>query len=227
MSVAINVTDPGNSISDKRLTGNESLTGSNARDMQSSFLTLLVAQLKNQDPTNPMDNSQLTSQLAQISTVSGVEKLNSTLNKISGQLDSSQSVQASALIGHGVMVPGSKILVGKDTTATQFGVELTQPAQNVTATITDKSGGVINVIELGALTAGVHVFNWDGKQTDGSNTPEGAYHMTFSASNNTGSLVAQPLNFARVTGLIRNQGNNLLDLGTFGTAPLGSVRKIL
>ncbi|WP_284109138.1 flagellar hook capping FlgD N-terminal domain-containing protein, partial [Escherichia coli] len=68
------------------------MTGSNAADLQGSFLTLLVAQLTNQDPTNPMQNNELTTQLAQISTVSGIEKLNTTLGSVSGQINSAQSL---------------------------------------------------------------------------------------------------------------------------------------
>ncbi len=71
MSIAVTTTDPTNT--GVSTTSSSSLTGSNAADLQSSFLTLLVAQLKNQDPTNPMENNELTSQLAQISTVSGIE----------------------------------------------------------------------------------------------------------------------------------------------------------
>lgn len=74
-------------------TGTSSTTGSSSQDLQNSFLTLLVAQLKNQDPTNPMQNNELTTQLAQINTVSGIEKLNTTLGSISGQIDNSQSLQ--------------------------------------------------------------------------------------------------------------------------------------
>ncbi|EDW1388237.1 flagellar hook assembly protein FlgD, partial [Salmonella enterica subsp. enterica] len=112
MSIAVNMNDPTNT-GVKTTTGSGSMTGSNAADLQSSFLTLLVAQLKNQDPTNPLQNNELTTQLAQISTVSGIEKLNTTLGAISGQIDNSQSLQATTLIGHGVMVPGTTILAGK------------------------------------------------------------------------------------------------------------------
>lgn len=225
MSIAVNMNDSG-IAGGNRLSGDQSLTGQDARDLQNSFLTLLVAQLKNQDPTNPMDNSQLTSQLAQISTVNGVEKLNTTLNKISGKLDDSQSVQASGLIGHGVMVPGGRILVGGDS-ATEFGAELTKPAKQVIATITDRSGQVIDQIDLGVLTAGVHMFSWDGKQSNGIPVADGAYQLSLSAKNDDEAVMVQPLNFAKVIGLVRDNGINLLDLGTFGTAPLSSVRKIL
>lgn len=163
MSIAVKMNDP-STTGVNAATGNSSLTGSNAADLQSSFLTLLVAQLKNQDPTNPLQNNELTTQLAQISTVSGIEKLNTTLGSISGQIDNSQSLQASTLIGHGVMIPGTTILTGKGaeegakTTTTPFGVELQQPADKVTATITDKDGKVVRTIDIGGLKAGVHTF---------------------------------------------------------------------
>lgn len=98
MSIAVNVNDPTNTgvNNTKSSTSSSSLTGSNASDLQSSFLTLLVAQLKNRDPTNPMQNNELTTQLAQISTVSGIEKLNTTLGSVSGQINSAQSCRRQA-----------------------------------------------------------------------------------------------------------------------------------
>ena len=181
MSIAVTTTDPTNT--GVSTTSSSSLTGSNAADLQSSFLTLLVAQLKNQDPTNPMENNELTSQLAQISTVSGIEKLKTTLGSISGQIDNSQSLQASNLIGHGVMIPGTTVLAGTGseegavTTTTPFGVELQQAADKVTATITDKNGAVVRTIDIGELTAGVHSFTWDGTLTDGTTAPNGSYNV--------------------------------------------------
>jgi len=97
-----------NDTTDNTINNSAAPAKSTAEDLSSNFLTLLVAQLKNQDPTNPMDNAQLTSQLAQINTVSGIEKLNTTLGSISGQINSNQSVQATALIGHGVMVEANR-----------------------------------------------------------------------------------------------------------------------
>lgn len=231
MSIAVTTTDPTNT--GVSTTSSSSLTGSNAADLQSSFLTLLVAQLKNQDPTNPMENNELTSQLAQISTVSGIEKLNTTLGSISGQIDNSQSLQASNLIGHGVMIPGTTVLAGTGseegavTTTTPFGVELQQAADKVTATITDKNGAVVRTIDIGELTAGVHSFTWDGTLTDGSTAPNGSYNVAISASNGGTQLVAQPLQFALVQGVIRGNSGNTLDLGTYGTTTLDEVRQII
>lgn len=84
-------------------------TTSAAEEQQNRFLTLLVTQLKNQDPLNPMDNAQMTTQLAQMSTVTGIEKLNTTLNSLVESLASTQAGEASAMIGKSVMVPGSQL----------------------------------------------------------------------------------------------------------------------
>ena len=236
MSIAVNVNDPTNSgvTGTSSTSGSKSLTGNSASDLQGSFLTLLVAQLKNQDPTNPMQNNELTTQLAQISTVSGIEKLNTTLGSVSGQINSSQSLQAASLIGHGVMIPGTTILAGTSTTdgtstttTTPFGVELQQAADKVTATITDSTGAVVRTIDIGELKAGVHTFTWDGSLADGTKGPNGSYKVAISASNGTTQLVAQPLQFALVQGVIRGGDGNKLDLGTSGTTTLDEVRQII
>src|SRR3546814_2899717 len=83
-------------------------------DTQNQFLSLLVTQLQNQDPLNPMDNAEVTSQIAQLSTVNGITQLNNTLLALTGQMDVSQSMQAANLIGKGVLVPGTKVALGSD-----------------------------------------------------------------------------------------------------------------
>ncbi|ENA0609128.1 flagellar hook assembly protein FlgD [Enterobacter bugandensis] len=235
MSIAVNMNDTSSSgVSGTSSSSSSSLTGSSANDLQSSFLTLLVAQLKNQDPTNPMQNNELTTQLAQISTVSGIEKLNTTLGSVSGQIDNSQSLQAANLIGHGVMIPGTTVLAGSSTTdgttttsTTPFGVELQQAADKVTATITDSTGAVVRTIDIGELSAGVHTFTWDGSMTDGTTAPNGSYKVAISASSGTTQLVAQPLQFGLVQGVIKSSDGNKLDLGTSGTTTLDEVRQII
>jgi len=187
---------------------------------------MLVTQLKNQDPTNPMDNSQLTTQLAQINTLSGIEKLNTTLGSISGQISTSQSLQSSTLIGHGVMVDGTQVLVGKGTT-TPFGVELATASTATTATVKDASGNVVRTIDLGALSSGVHTFSWDGTLADSSTAPDGKYTVSIAASNGSTQLVAQPLNYAYVNGVSTADNTTKLDLGTMGSATLDEVRQIL
>src|SRR6476620_6842721 len=75
---------------------------------QDKFMTLLVTQLKNQDPMNPLDTAQITSQLAQLSTVTGINKLNTSLEALKGSYQSSESLQAANMIGRGVLMEGNK-----------------------------------------------------------------------------------------------------------------------
>src|SRR5574340_1776139 len=82
---------------------------SSVASTQDRFLKLLVTQMKNQDPLNPMDNAQVTSQMAQLSTVTGIDKLNVTLQALSNSMTSHLSLQAATIIGHGVLVPGSGV----------------------------------------------------------------------------------------------------------------------
>src|SRR5881398_3004206 len=100
-------------IDDLMATMNTKPTGGSGTDSVGAdtdkFMTLLVAQLQNQDPLNPMDNAQMTSQLAQLQTVTDVNKLNTTLESLKSSYQSSEAMQATSLIGHGVLVDGNKV----------------------------------------------------------------------------------------------------------------------
>ncbi|MFE8153174.1 flagellar hook assembly protein FlgD [Brenneria goodwinii] len=225
MSIAISVNE---STDNSSVTATSSSTGSTSADLQSEFLTLLVAQLQNQDPTDPMDNSQLTSQLAQISTLSGIEKLNTTLGSISGQLDTSQALQASTLIGHGVLISGNSIVVGENSSVTPFGIELDSAASNVTVTIKNSSGSTIRTVSLGEQSAGIQTYSWDGTDDSGTAVAEGSYTYTVTATSSAGSsVVATPLKYALVYGVNTSSDGSTLNLGLSGTATLSDVKQII
>jgi flagellar basal-body rod modification protein FlgD len=199
-----------------------------ASDLQNNFMTMLITQLKNQDPLNPMDNSQMTAQLAQINTVSGIQDLNKTLQSITGQIDTGQTLQAAALIGKGVLVPGSRVLVGSDGTTTPFGFELAAPADSVQVTITDGSGQVVRSYDLGAEDAGTQSFTWDGTLADGTTAPQGSYSVAIKATSAGKAVDVTGLNYALVTGISNGASGPLLDLGgTSDQVALGDIRQIL
>lgn len=201
-----------------------------ATELSDNFMTLLVTQLQNQDPLNPMENAELTSQLAQINTVGGIDKLNNTMQGINGQIEMGQSIQAAALIGKSVMVPGNRVLAGAEGEPTPFGVELESPASTVVATIVDGTGRVMKQIELGAADKGVSIFDWDGTMENGQRAPAGAYRFNVQTLDEEGGLVqSRPLNFARVNGVV-SDGTGLprLDLGGVSEeVGLADIRKIL
>ncbi|MFN0186332.1 MAG: flagellar hook assembly protein FlgD [Aquabacterium sp.] len=123
------------------------------------FLKMLVAQMQNQDPLNPMDNAEVTSQMAQINTVSGISKLNTTMGEMSGLLTQMQTLQAAALVGRDVMLAGDN-LVPDDTGVASGGFELDSPADFVTITIKDATGRVVGRVDQGATSTGRHGFDW-------------------------------------------------------------------
>ena len=200
-----------------------------AGELQDSFMTLLVTQLKNQDPMNPMENAEMTSQLAQINTVSGIQELNARLGEINDQIDAGKALQATALIGRGVLVAGDRVLVGEEGATTPFGVELDEAADNVVVTITDGSGQVVRRFELGALDAGVESVVWDGKLEDETLAPEGAYKVAVTATSGDASMDVTTLNYALVNGVkMGTDGQPRLDLGGISDpVTLDEVRQIL
>lgn len=221
-----NVIDSGVTGAMNAATGSAS---SASADLQDSFMTLLVTQLQNQDPMNPMENAEMTSQLAQINTVTGIEKLNDTLAGINGQLDTSQVLQASGLIGQGVLVPGSRVLVGEEGATTPFGVELDQAAEDVQITIRNDSGEVVRTFDSFSLDAGVETFTWDGTMDDGNTAPEGSYTVSIEASSGDDAIDTTALNYALVNGVsLDSDGSPLLDLGGVSEQiTLDDIRQIL
>lgn len=201
-----------------------------SQELQDNFMTLLVTQLQNQDPLKPLENTELTSQLAQINTVSGIGTLNDTLSGITAQIDAGQSLQAAELIGKGVLVPGERLLVGAEGVATPFGVELEQAASAVRVEIVGGDGQVLRTLELGAMPAGVRSIGWDGKLESGDLAPASAYSVHVTATDGEATtLGSRTLQYAVVHGISNGrEGGVLLDLGGVNDpVPLSAVRQIL
>jgi flagellar basal-body rod modification protein FlgD len=197
---------------------------STTADAQDRFLKLLTTQLKNQDPLNPMDNAQMTSQLAQISTVDGIEKLNATLQKMLASSASAEAMQAAALVGHQVMVAGSGLQLGD--TGAAGGIDLGASADQVTVTIKDVNGIVMNALNLGALDAGVHDFGWDGKTAAGVKAVNGAYSISVSATRGGDKVAATALQLASVQNINQSSQGVSLNLGALGLVMMSDIKQI-
>jgi flagellar basal-body rod modification protein FlgD len=131
----------------------------NEAGAEDRFLKLLVAQMQNQDPLNPMDNAQVTSQMAQIQSVNGIEKLNRSVEGLGAQFGQMAALQGASLVGRDVIVPGNR-LVANDEGLVQGGFELAGPADGVKVEILNAGGRVVDTIDLGALGSGRHGFEW-------------------------------------------------------------------
>jgi flagellar basal-body rod modification protein FlgD len=223
---AINSSSAANSANDSAST--TSSNANSAASLQSTFLTLLVTQLQNQDPTNPMDSSQLTSQLAEINTVSGIAQLNQTLTSLQTQLTQNQQVSASTLLGKTVFAPGSNVQVSSGTPSTS-GVNLSGAATDLTLTIKDKNGNTVRTIDEGAQPAGLSVNAWDGKDSNGNVVPDGTYTISATAASATSTAVtATTITLNTVTSVIQQPDGSVgLTLSDGDVVSLGSIVDIL
>lgn len=201
-----------------------------SESMRNNFMTLLVTQLQNQDPLNPMKNNEMTSQLAQINTVSGIESLNKTMQTINGQIEAGQAMQASAMIGRAVLVPGQRIMVGAEAAdITPFGFELNAPAESVKVNIFNESGMLVRQMDLGNVGSGTQTFTWDGQMTDGNTAPAGSYRFTVEALNGEQAVTSETFNYAQVIAVSQSAEDGIrLDLGgIFEPVRLQDVRQII
>ncbi|PAU63508.1 flagellar biosynthesis protein FlgD [Pseudomonas sp. PIC25] len=194
---------------------------------KNEFLNLLVAQLNNQNPLEPQENGEFIAQLAQFSTVEGVEKLNTSMESILSGYQSSQALQASSLVGRKVIVPTEKAVV--DTSET-FKASLVLPASssNVFVNVYDSSGALVNRVNLGEQAAGNVSFMWDGKNSSGELMPPGTYKFEAQAmyGNETKGLYTMlPANVDSVT-LGQNGGELMLNLAGLGSVALSQVQVI-
>lgn len=208
--------------------GGGATAGSNAlngAEIQDRFLRLLVTQMKNQDPLNPLDNAQVTTQLAQISTVSGVDKLNATLQMLADSFAADQSLQAATMIGRGILAPGSSLALENGVAI--GGVELPQTVDRLIVTIRDSAGIAVHRMDLGPQPEGVVAFRWDGATDSGATAAGGSYSFSVSAQQGDNRVDAATLSFGRVNSVSPGRKGAVLDVGGLGVIGLSEVKQIL
>jgi flagellar basal-body rod modification protein FlgD len=192
------------------------------------FLALLMAQMKNQDPLNPLDNAQVTSQMAQLSTVQGVNQMNTQLTQL---LSEFQGLQAMSLAGRSVLIAGDSIDLPAAATGVvaegRGGFELAADAAGVVVTVKDSTGAVVRTMDLGARTAGIGSFRWDGKDDAGRTLAPGRYTFAVAATAGGKAVASQTLAAARVEGVNRAADGIRIDLGALGTRSFGEIMQVL
>jgi flagellar basal-body rod modification protein FlgD len=215
-------------IAPSPLSGSATVTSNAAptNAAQNRFLTLLVAQMQAQDPLNPMDNAQMTTQLAQISTVDGVEKLNLTMEKLLSQFGALEQLNATSLIGRNVLIPADRIELSRSDEGQAVGAagfDLPQPVSKVKIVIQEASGMPIRTIDLGAMKEGLHTFSWDGKTDAGADAADGRYRFLVQAEANGTAVSARNFSIAGVEGMRKTGNQTMLDLGAYGLRPQTDV----
>lgn len=189
---------------------------------QDRFLKLLVAQLNNQDPMNPLDNAQMTSQIAQINTVTGIQQLNQTMQAMAAQFNSLQVMQGTTLIGRSVMAEGSSIAMTEDTG--KGGFEIAYPATNVTVEILTPGGQVVDTVEVGAKSAGRHTFEWDASNYTGSTA---GLQFRVTAVNGSTELETGSLSLSKVVSAGAEDGQLVLTLANGRVINYSQIRALL
>lgn len=193
---------------------------------QDSFLKLLTTQMENQDPTKPLDSAEFFGQLAQFSTVEGVQELRSSFESLASSMRSSQVLQASTLVGHQVLVPATDVTI-ESGAGVAGQISLDSAADNVQVSISDDVGRLVRRISLGAQGSGDTSFVWDGLDQEGQPVAGGAYNISIEASQNGESRATRPFVWTQVDSVTLGQDtNHTLHVRGVGSVQISDIKQI-
>ncbi|OUL10531.1 flagellar basal body rod modification protein, partial [bacterium AM6] len=189
------------------------------------FLRLMTEQLQHQDPLKPMDNTQMVSQMAQMSTVQGITDLNKSVKGFQESMASDQVLRGAALVGHQVLVPSEKLVLEKE--GSVEGTVAAPAAGIVTVDVTDANGAKVTSISVEAKAAGETAFTWDGKDANGKRMEPGKYNIVANHVDTTGkSTKLSTFVQAPVESVTVGSDGLYLNLKGLGTAPLDYVLRV-
>lgn len=194
---------------------------------QSDFLQLLTTQLKSQDPTKPMDNSQMAAEMAQFAQLGTLQNIQSSLTGLSSNLGSdmqtSQVLSSANLVGRQVLVPSTSL--NYSGSSVNGGVNVTT-AGDVVVTIKDGNGNVVNTIDLGAQQAGLANFTWNGKDSSGNAVANGTYAITANNGGTSSALTTYVAGSVTGVGYGGSSTGTYLQVAGIGGVPLSQVAQI-
>ncbi|RJQ22424.1 MAG: hypothetical protein C4560_02550 [Nitrospiraceae bacterium] len=188
------------------------------------FMNLLLKQLSYQDPLNPMDSTQFTSQLTQFSSLEELNTINGTLNDVLAFQHSMQNAAIANFIGRTVKVEGDSTYLNDKA---EINYELAADAASVKISIYDSSGNLVATKDAGAQSKGANKFIWDGKDGQGNQMPEGTYTYEVDAKDVAGEPVSAVTNsWGQVTGVVFEDGNTYLVLDGSRNVYLSEIQAI-
>lgn len=203
-------------------------TKANDQLLQEDFLKLMVAQLKNQDPMKPMESGEFLGDIAQFGTVSGIQDLQESFASLSSSIQSSQALQAAALVDRQVLVPMNRGQL-ESGGAISGAVDLPASTSQLTLGVYDSAGALVRQISMGSQPAGLAQFQWDGLADNGTYAQPGLYQVRAEALYNGETTSATTLIEADVRSVTLGSGGQGLtvDLGALGSVSFAQVRQIL
>jgi flagellar basal-body rod modification protein FlgD len=191
------------------------------------FITLMLAQIKNQDPLKPLEPAEFLGQLAQFSTVTGIQEMGSSVSDLVGSMRSSQALSGANLVGRDVLAPGD-IAVFDGTTSVRAAVEAPSGAERVEFVVRDASGAVVRRAQVQPSVSGVTEMAWDGRADNGTVMPPGTYRIEALSRFGARGESAQVLLRSRVDSVTLDAAGRGIVLNTpNGSLPLGAVRRVM
>ena len=207
--------------------GTQSTTENRDKLGQSDFLKLMTTQLATQDPMKPMENGDFLGQMAQFSTVTGIEALTQQFSALSLSVNQGQALQAAALVGKNVLAPGTtaQLDAGQGMTGA---IGLAAPADQLTVGVYDSNGQLMQTLDLGAKGSGMADFTWDGLMSDGKPAPEGVYEFRATASSGGASQAVETFLGGQVQNVTADYTNGglILNVRGLGEVKLADVARI-
>lgn len=174
---------------------------------KNEFLKLLVTQLGNQDPSNPVDSQAFVAQLAQFTSLEQMENMNRTLDDLVLAQATSNHMSMANLVGKHAVVKSDGVTVGPNGAASAVTANLGADAATVTVNVLDKDGKLVRTVDLGTRPAGEMPFTWDGRLKDGSVAPPGNYSIRVTAKTAKNESVAVDLRRSgTISGVTIGQG---------------------
>jgi len=193
---------------------------------QEQFLKLMTAQMNNQDPTKPMEDGAFFSQIAQFSSVAGIQELQNSFSQVATALQSNQALQASTMVGRTVMIPsGEAVFDGAEAVTGKVGVA--DATNALTISISDASGQVVRTMNMGAQNSGVVDFSWDGRDDSGELLGGGDYTIEAIAQTSGESIELATLLAEKVESVTLGNGGVTLDLASDRSVPMSGVKQVM
>ena len=203
------------------VSGNEQKLG------KQDFLTLLVAQLKNQDPLKPQDDSAFVAQLAQFSGLEQQMQTNTSLGQIMTQLQGQSSAQLTSLVGKRATIQGRMVSLDSSGSGVPVTFQVNASSAKTTATIQDASGNTVRTIDLGARNSGIVQFTWDGRNSSGNLQPAGNYSVTITAAASTGAPISVSQDITGTVGSVSfDKGYPVINLQNGVSAPASELLRV-
>lgn len=144
---------------------------------QQDFINLMITQLRNQDPFEPLQSGEFIGQLAQFGTVSGIGELKDIVSDLASSLISNQTLEAANLIGKNALVPSDNLSLESDE-STKGAIAVNTPSNNVTVSIFDAAGKLVQTLPIGVVNSGLQDFVWDGIDASGNQAEPGEYFFS-------------------------------------------------